>query len=98
MKAIYKYPLQVTDKQVLWLPWGFKILTLQVQNEVPCIWAEVNPNEKINVPVSLCTIGTGYTLVTENKYSLEYIGTYQLNKGALVLHVHQEKEDNAVSN
>lgn len=43
MRAIYKYKLTVQDTVDLCIPEGAKILTLQMQQGCPCIWAEVNP-------------------------------------------------------
>lgn len=44
MKKIYKYRIEVTDDQNIEMPVGAKILTVQTQNGVPCIWAMVDPN------------------------------------------------------
>ena len=38
-KKIYKYPLEVQDEQVVMLPTGAKILTVQSQKDRPCLWA-----------------------------------------------------------
>ena len=93
MKIIYKYLLQVADKQVLQLPLGYKILSLQVQNEMPCLWLEMNLDETKKVLVPLYTFGTGRTF--SNLPELKYIGTYQLEGGALVLHAYSGEEENA---
>lgn len=39
MKKIYKYAIEITDDQDIVMPVGAKILTVQNQNGVPCIWA-----------------------------------------------------------
>ena len=54
MKKIYKYRIEVTDDQNIEMPVGAKILTVQTQNGVPCIWAMVDPNaekERVHIRV-----------------------------------------------
>lgn len=46
MKTIYKYPLDVTDRQVIAMPEDAEILTVQVQNGKPMLWAVVDPNKE----------------------------------------------------
>lgn len=41
MKTIWKYPLQVLDRQTLFMPPGAEILSLQTQFGNPCLWARV---------------------------------------------------------
>jgi hypothetical protein len=85
MKVIYKYQLSVTDRCVIALPLGFKILTLQMQNDMPHIWVEINPDEVQFTNVAFRTIGTGQKFVEDD---LTYIGTYQFD--IFVFHVYQE--------
>lgn len=80
-RVVYKYPLQITDKQIVQLPEIREILCVQIQNKVPCLWAYVDPNSK-NEPVEIVTMGTGHVLA---KKSRKYISTYQF--GELVFHV-----------
>ena len=42
MKTIYKYTLDSHDC-TLQLPKGAEILTVQLQNQIPTLWALVNP-------------------------------------------------------
>jgi len=85
---IYKYHLKVTDKQIIKLPSKHKILCVQIQDNIPCIWALVNPLHP-EVEVLIETIGTGHPITTEKETTKYYIGTYQLDRGALVFHVFQ---------
>ena len=80
---IWKFPLGVTDVQVLEVPFGAKFLTVQVQNGVPCLWALVNP-ESGKVGRTIEVFGTGHHMDESDR---EYIGTFQLSGGALVFHV-----------
>lgn len=87
-KIIYKYPLQVQDKQTIKLPSGYKILTVQVQDGIPCLWAMVDTSIDC-VEVNIITHGTGNGIFGNEE--LRYIGTYQLNNGVLVFHVFESK-------
>ncbi len=53
MKSIYKYPLQVDGEQILLIPAGAKILTVQMQGSTPCLWAEVKINDDANLRAGL---------------------------------------------
>lgn len=84
MKKIYKYAIEITDDQDIVMPVGAKILTVQNQNGVPCIWAMVDPNsEKENVHIRVHD--TGHNVPDSDR--LEYIGTFQMCGGSLVFHV-----------
>lgn len=81
--TIWKFPVLVTDAQVVIMPRGAQFLTLQVQNEEPCLWAMVDP-ELPKEKRYLLTIGTGSNFPPVID---KYVGTYQLDGGALVFHV-----------
>lgn len=82
--TIYKYPLEIKDEQVVMLPTGAKILTVQAQMDKPCIWAMVNPTAPNNMALTIRIFGTGHTI--KDSDSLEYIGTFQIYGGRLVFH------------
>lgn len=84
-KTIYKYPLRVDDVQDVAMPRKAKILCVQIQSKTPCIWAEVDKKQTV-VKRRFATYGTGYSLPDD---SGTYIGTYQLQGGALVFHVYE---------
>lgn len=79
---IYKYPLEITDEQEIEMPEAAKILTVQVQNNIPCIWARVNPEGRL-IKYKVYMYGTGHECpyYTDDRY----IGTFQY--GPLVFHV-----------
>lgn len=83
---IYKYPLEVTDRQTVYLPYNYKILTAQLQFGVLQMWALVDELENLSVPVTIAIYGTGNPMPDEPG---EYISTFQLRDGALVFHVFQ---------
>lgn len=89
MEKIFKYPIGITDKQNLLIPGGAKILTVQVQNGAPFIWAMVDP-EAPTEEIAIRVHGTGHPICDSS--NLEYIGTFQSMYGVnLVFHVFKEK-------
>ena len=83
MKMVYKYLLGITDVQTIQMPKGAKILTVQVQSAYgPCVWALVDPSQELeNVKIRIA--GTGHHIKED---IVKYIGTFQLQGGALVFH------------
>lgn len=90
MKTIWKFELETTDRQKVEMPIGAKILTVQTQNETPCLWALVNPERKERKERYFEVFGTGHKIPLD--LSREYIGTYQLKGGSLVFHVFEIAE------
>ncbi len=84
IKKIYKYPIVIQDEQVVLLPTGAKILTIQSQMDTPYIWALVNPTMPNDQAVTIRIFGTGNTIKDSDR--LEYIGTFQMLGGRLVFH------------
>lgn len=99
-QRIFKYPLEVTDEQVIEIPNGAKILTIQTQvtsgkeSEVPvtierpCIWAMVNEQSGIGKK-KIVMFGTGHPI--ESNKNLEYIGSFQIHNGKQIYHAFEEK-------
>ena len=84
MKMICKYPITVRDRFVLVMPQGARVLTVQSQREVPCIWALVDPSEPERL-YEFALVGTGHK--REDLDGMPYLGTVQLLDGGLILHV-----------
>lgn len=82
---IWKYPLVEGDEQIIEMPLDAKILTVQMQDDVPCLWVAVIPTNAM-VKRKIRIVGTGHTLLTINGY----IGTIQEHGGLLVWHVFDE--------
>ena len=83
--VIYKYDLRNTDKQVVMLPIGAKILTIQSQYEEPKLWAFVNPDAEIEQR-HIEIFGTGHELIYDAGAERNYISTYQLSGEYYVFH------------
>lgn len=84
VEKIFKYPIEVTDEQIVLLPTGAKILTIQNQGEIPCLWALVNPTVPRDMAITIRIYGTGHDVIDSD--SLEYISTFQMMGGSLVFH------------
>lgn len=80
---IWKYTLIVVDRQTLFLPEGARILTVQMQDYAPQLWAIVDESEP-SEPREIAIYGTGNPMPDEPGI---YIGTFQMHDGALVWHV-----------
>lgn len=96
MKAIYKYPLDRNSSEVaahedkktvvvfnISIPRWSEILTIQMQNETPCIWALVDQESPEKREAQIEVYGTGWDIPEPR--GLRYIGTFQVH-GMLVFH------------
>lgn len=90
MNKIFKYTLETTDQQILKLPKGAKILSLQTQNNIPCIWAMIDTHAiETEEQHIINTYGTGHQLPLDMSNQV-FLGTYQLMNGALTFHVFKQ--------
>lgn len=84
-QQIWKFPVE-PQKAKFEMPKGAEILTVQTQNETPCIWALVNPeNEKETRYFEI--FGTGHNVPVDMGIERKYINTFQLEGGRLVFHL-----------
>jgi len=74
MKTVYKYTLHSKDC-TLQLPKGAEILTVQLQNEIPTLWALVNPMT-VTEERHICIVGTGWDVEDNMKYITTYMDGY----------------------
>jgi hypothetical protein len=79
VRHIYKYILN--DK--IEMPEGAQILSVQVQQNIPVLWAMVDP-EAPKRDYYFDILPTG---VVTNHKKLDYIGTIQTHGGSIILHV-----------
>lgn len=80
--TIWKFPLTVTDEQVIDIPAGAKLLSVQTQLGIPCLWALVEPTNRKEKRRFFMN-GTGH----EVDHACPFIGTFQINGGILVFHL-----------
>lgn len=88
MKTIYKYELEVEDKQEIRMPKGAKILSVQTQHGNPCIWTLVDNSEYHEIRTFIMH-GTDHPC---EESDLIFIGTIQMIDGNLVFHIFEQKE------
>lgn len=88
MQSIWKYPLQVVGEQVVTMPVGALVLCVQMQRNVPCLWALCDPNAGLTSDRTIQIIGTGHPIGSDPGI---YIDTIQLDGGALIFHVFEAK-------
>lgn len=84
MKTIWKFKLEVKDSQKVEMPKGAKLLYVGVQDNIPHLWAEVDP-DNINGKATIVTFGTGQRVDADR---LGFVGTYMLYGGSFVGHVY----------
>jgi hypothetical protein len=88
MKTIYKYPLHITDTQVVTAPQGAVWLTVQVQRDILGLWAVVDPTAK-PCGRTIRIYGTGQPIPDYECPPKKHIGTVQ--EGPLVWHIFEEE-------
>ena len=81
--TVWKFQLAVADEQIVAMPEDARVLTVQAQAGVPCLWAVVDP-ARPPAPRRFVTHGTGHRMLTDGDL---YVGSYQLHGGAFVGHV-----------
>lgn len=84
MQVIYKYPL-TGPMTALRMPEGAEILCVQMQNDIPCVWALVNTSFDMETR-RIMLVGTGHS-VPAGCFIETYLGTIQMQGGALIFHV-----------
>lgn len=75
MKVIYKYPLEITDNQVIELPKDSGVLTVQMQNNQLCLWALVDTEQTQRQQVPVKVFGTGNPVDFTGPW--QYVSTVQ---------------------
>lgn len=80
---IWKYPLAVIDCQFLNMPIGAQLLTVQMQNGKPCLWALVDETATETQRRGITIHGTGNPVPDDPG---RYIATFQMMGGDLVFH------------
>lgn len=84
-KTIHKYPLKLQpNTQLVEIPMGAVLLTVQLQREQPVLWAMVYPNAP-KVPRMIRVFGTGHE-IDGDEVIRQYLGTIQQHAGLMVWH------------
>ena len=81
MKTIWKFPLEIVDRQPVSIPVGAQLLDVQMQGDQPCLWALVD-TESPRITLVVRIYGTGHEIRDDPGL---YLGTFQ--ERTLVFHV-----------
>jgi len=90
MQKIWKKQLKIHKSQIIELPDNAKILCVQIQKGIPCIWFIVPQVESYGMAKRkiLC-------LETDEQWEtiseLKYIGTFQMMSSTEVFHLFEER-------
>lgn len=87
MKTIWKYELESLGFQTISMPTGAEILHVANQNDVVCLWCEVDRYAEPG-PRDFIIFGTGHPI--EDREKLLFIGSVLLYDGTLVLHIYEQ--------
>src|SRR5262245_16240690 len=82
---IWKFPFQNIGYHItLDMPEGARPLCVQIQDNMPCVWALVDPGNPKR-PRRFRLAGTGHPIEPEDVG--RYVGTFQMQNGELVFHL-----------
>lgn len=85
---VWKWPLQITDRQALMMPAGAVVLTVQMQGHQPQLWALVDETQDTpKQPRAFAIYGTGNPMPNDPG---RYIATFQTHGGDLVWHAFEQ--------
>ena len=85
MLIIYKYSFEIANVITFTLPFGAKILHLDVQCDIPHIWPLVD-TDKTDIQIrNFKCFGTGHPIT--NIDNLKYIGTIKQYNDAFIWHI-----------
>lgn len=86
MKVIHKYQLVICEEQIITLPAGYQILSVQEQGDHICMWAVVDPYNSAPGTAIINIFGTGYAI--NDDIERQFIGTVQIR--GLVWHIFEQ--------
>jgi hypothetical protein len=84
MRTIWKYEIKEQSVSTD-IPVGAKLLSFQMQNNIPTVWFEVDPEER-KEQRRFSLVGTGWKFMAGG-----YLGTAQ--QGPLVWHLYEDWEE-----
>jgi hypothetical protein len=87
--SIWKFDLTVTDRQLVTMPIGAKILSIQFQGGSLKLWALVDP-EAETVGREIVMYGTGWPM---REHPGQHLGTVQQADGYFVWHFFEPEDE-----
>ena len=88
MKKVYKYPIIITDRQVLTIPRGAQFLSIIQQADSIVLYALVDPDAP-GKPYEVFVRGTGTPIDDSYLRFCDFVGTIEMRDG-LVWHIFVE--------
>lgn len=85
MERIFKYALEITDEQILYLPTGSKILSAIEQWDEVVLYAIVDDEIKETTGHVIKIVGTGHPFPECREHF--FLGTVSTHNGSLVWHI-----------
>jgi hypothetical protein len=83
-RTIWKFQVPVNDDIAVEMPKGAEILHIDAQEDVPCIWAMVDPTNDLHTR-RFRMYGTGHPMHVDEVET--HVGSFMLYNGQLVFHV-----------
>lgn len=84
--AVWKWPVPIIDVFEIDMPKGARILSVQVQRGEPQVWGLVDPSAPKETR-TFVLLGTGNVHASRLIVDCDYVGTFQIEGGALVFHL-----------
>lgn len=88
--SVWKFDAPVDDNIAISMPYGARILCVQMQGDEPKIWAEVEVDEDEKELRTFIWRGTGHLIDDRRK---KYIGTIQQFGGGLIFHLFETTKE-----
>ena len=82
---IYKYNLEITDSQKIYITGLVKILSVMVQYEKLVLYALIEPGALTEISVTIIIAGTGHEIFPNSCW--RFLGTHKMANGQLMWHV-----------
>lgn len=86
-RSIWKFTFNVNDWCEFNMPVGAVIRHISVQNDTPCLWAEVDLDAPSEIR-RFRTYGTGHPM---DNTPQTYLGTYFIQGGRFVFHLYEQE-------
>jgi len=87
IEEVWKYPLELEEEQTIELPYGSMFLNLIEQNDLPTLYALVNPATKLKECWQISLRATGQPISGEMPRTSMFIGTVSTLGGKLIWHL-----------
>jgi hypothetical protein len=83
---IWKYEIPIKDDFTLEMPKDSKILSFQLQKDIPQLWAIVDENAEKEIR-EFKLLGTGLSFKKEELLGYNFVGIIQMYDGDFILHL-----------